>query len=46
MVLVNVGTMVVLTTGHTATTGMLAVLANTSVTSGDMTAAGGDESTR
>jgi hypothetical protein len=36
MVLVNVGSVVVLTTGHTTTTGMLAVLADTSVTSGDV----------
>ena len=39
MVLVNVGAVVVLTTGHTATTGVLAVLANTTVTGLDMTAA-------
>lgn len=39
MVLVEIGPVVVLTTGHTATTGMLAVLANTTVTSGNMTAA-------
>jgi hypothetical protein len=39
MVLVNVGTVVVLTTGHTATTGGLAVLANTTVTGGHMAAA-------
>lgn len=39
MVLVQVGAVVVLTTGHTATTGMLAVLANTTVTGRHMTAA-------
>jgi hypothetical protein len=32
MVLIHVGTVVVLTTSHTTTTGMLAVLADTSVT--------------
>jgi hypothetical protein len=37
--LVNVGTVVVLTTGHTATTGRLAVLADTTVTGGHMAAA-------
>lgn len=41
MVLVEVGTVVVLTTSHTTTTGMLAVLANTAVTGRDMTTAGG-----
>lgn len=40
MVLVQVGTVVVLTTGHTTTTGMLASLADTTVTGGDVTAAG------
>lgn len=39
MVLVQVGAVVVLTTGHTATTGVLAVLANTTVTGLHMTAA-------
>jgi hypothetical protein len=39
VVLVNVGTVVVLTTGHTTTTGMLAVLADTSLTGRDVTAA-------
>lgn len=39
VVLVDVGAVVVLSTGHTATTGMLAVLADTSVTGGDVTAA-------
>ena len=39
MVLVNVGTVVVLTTGHTTTTGVLTVLANATVTGRDMTAA-------
>jgi hypothetical protein len=39
MVLVDVGTVVVLTTGHTATTGGLAVLANSTVTGGHMAAA-------
>jgi hypothetical protein len=38
MVLVNVGPVVVLTTGHTTTTGMLPVLSYTSVTGGDVTA--------
>jgi hypothetical protein len=37
--LVNVGAVVVLTTGHTATTGRLAVLADTTVTGGHMAAA-------
>ena len=36
VVLVNVGTVVVLTTGHTATTGRLAVLADTTFTGRDM----------
>lgn len=40
MVLIDVGTVVVLTTGHTTTTGMLAVLADTSLTGGNVTAAG------
>ena len=39
MVLVDVGTVVVLTTGHTATTWMLAVLSYTTVTGGHMAAA-------
>ena len=39
VVLVEIGTVVVLTTGHTTTTGVLAVLANTTFTGGDMTAA-------
>lgn len=39
MVLVQVGSVVVLTTGHTATTGVLAVLANTTVSGRDMAAA-------
>lgn len=39
VVLVEVGTVVVLTTGHTTTTGVLAVLANTTFTGGHMTAA-------
>lgn len=39
MVLVEVGAVVVLTTGHTPTTGMLAVLSDTTVTGRDMTAA-------
>jgi hypothetical protein len=38
MVLVDVGPVVVLTTGHTTTTGMLPVLSYTSVTGGDVTA--------
>ena len=37
--LVDVGTVVVLTTGHTATTGGLAVLADTTVTGRHMAAA-------
>jgi hypothetical protein len=39
MVLVHVGAVVVLTTGETTTTGGLAVLAYTTVTSGHMAAA-------
>lgn len=39
MVLVKVGSVVMLTTSHTASTGMLAVLSDTTVTGGDMTAA-------
>ena len=39
VVLVNVGPVVVLTTGHTATTGMLAVLANTTVSGRHMATA-------
>lgn len=39
VVLVDVGAVVVLTTGHTATTRVLTVLANTTVTGGNMTAA-------
>lgn len=39
VVLVNVGPVVVLTTGHTATTGVLAVLADTTVTGRDVAAA-------
>lgn len=39
VVLVEVGTVVVLTTGLTTTTGMLAVFANTTVTGRHMTAA-------
>jgi hypothetical protein len=39
VVLVDVGTVVVLTTGHTTTTGGLAVLANTTVTGGHVAAA-------
>ena len=39
MVLVHVDLVVVLTTGKTTTTGMLAVLADTSVTCGNVTAA-------
>lgn len=39
MVLVDVGTVVVLTTGHTTTTGMLAVLTDTTVTGRDVTTA-------
>jgi hypothetical protein len=38
MVLVEVGTVVVLTTGKTTTTGVLAVLADTTVTGGDVAA--------
>lgn len=40
MVLVHVDLVVVLTTGKTTTTGMLAVLSYTTVTSGNVTAAG------
>lgn len=43
MVLVDVGAVVVLTTGHTTTTGMLPVLADTTVTGRDVTAAGGED---
>lgn len=39
VVLVEVGAVMVLTTGHTATTGVLAVLANTTVTGRHMAAA-------
>jgi hypothetical protein len=39
MVLVEIGTVVVLTTGHTTTTGVLTVLSDTTVTGGHMTAA-------
>lgn len=39
MVLVEIGSVVVLTTGHTTTTGMLPVLAHSSMTGGDVTAA-------
>lgn len=39
VVLVDVGTVVVLTTGHTTTTGGLAVLADTTVTGGNVAAA-------
>lgn len=39
MVLVDVGAVVVLATGHTTTTWMLAVLADTTVTGGDVAAA-------
>jgi hypothetical protein len=39
MVLVHVGTVMMLTTGKTTTTWMLAVLAYTSLTGGDMAAA-------
>lgn len=39
MVLVDVRSVVVLTTGHTTTTGMLAVLADTTVTGRDVTTA-------
>lgn len=39
VVLVDVGAVVVLTTGHTATTGALAVLSDTTVTGGHMAAA-------
>lgn len=38
--LVQVGTVVVLTTGHTTTTGMLAVLSYTTVTGRDVAATG------
>ena len=39
VVLVDVGAVVVLTTSHTATTGRLTVLADTTVTGGHMAAA-------
>lgn len=39
MVLVHVGSVVVLTTGHTTTTGVLAVLADTTLTGRDVTTA-------
>ena len=39
MVFVEIGAVVMLATGHTTTTRMLSVLADTSVTGGDMTAA-------
>jgi hypothetical protein len=39
VVLVDVGSVVVLTTGHTTTTGMLAVLADTTVTGRDVATA-------
>jgi hypothetical protein len=39
VVLVKVGTVVVLTTGHTTTTGVLAVLADTTVTGRDVATA-------
>ena len=39
MVLVDVGAVVVLATGHTTTTGMLAVLADTTLTGRDVAAA-------
>lgn len=39
MVLIHVGSVVVLSTGETTTTWMLAVLSYTTVTGGDMTAA-------
>ena len=39
MVLVEIGAVMMLTTGHTATTGMLPVLADSSMTGGDVTAA-------
>ena len=39
MVPVEIGSVMMLTTGHTTSTGMLAVLSNTSITGGDMTAA-------
>lgn len=39
MVFIHVGTVVVLTTSETTSTGMLAVLSYTSLTGGDMTAA-------
>lgn len=39
MVFVDVGSVVVLTTGHTTTTGMLAVLADTTVTGRDVATA-------
>lgn len=38
MVLVEIGSVVMLSTGHTSSTGMLAVLADTTVAGGNMTA--------
>lgn len=46
MVFVEIRTVMMLSTGHTTSTGMLAVLADTSVTGGDMAAAVGDVSLR
>lgn len=42
MVLVHVGSVVVLSTGETTTTGMLARLSNTTVTGRDVAATGGE----
>ena len=39
MVLVEIGAVVMLTTGHTTTTGVLSVLAHSSMTGGDVAAA-------
>ena len=43
MVFIQVGTVVMLTTCETSTTGMLAVLSYTTVTGGDVTAAAKEE---
>ena len=39
VIFVEIGAVVVLTTGHTATTGMFSVLADSSMTGGDVAAA-------
>jgi len=42
MIFIEVRSVVMLSSGHTTSTGMLAMLANTSVAGGDMAAADGD----